>query len=142
MKPPVLLDTGPLVALLNSREASHKRCVDVLKALDDPLLTTWPVITEAAWLLRQNQKLVTQLLRSVGNGGFVNVAHIDSDDGQMMTEILEQYSDQGFQLADVSLMHLANKLDADTVFTLDVRDFSVFRKSSGDALKIVPSSDS
>lgn len=138
MRPAVLIDTGPLVALLNVRDAAHAKCQSVLKAMDEPLLTTWPVITEAAWLLRKDHSLVMQLLRSIDHGGFVQIAHLDETDTTGMATILNRYADQAFQLADVSLMHLANALDAHTVVTLDVRDFSIFKKDSGKSLRILP----
>jgi predicted nucleic acid-binding protein len=47
-----LADTGPLVAIVRTREKSHKKCAAALKAIHPPLLTCWPVLTEAAYLLR------------------------------------------------------------------------------------------
>ena len=44
----VLLDTGPLVALLADDDAEHQRCVEQSQLLPKPFLTTWPILTEAA----------------------------------------------------------------------------------------------
>ena len=48
----VLLDTGPLVALLDRSERSHQRCIDFLRTLEGRLVTTEPVLTEALYLLQ------------------------------------------------------------------------------------------
>jgi uncharacterized protein len=47
----VLADAGPLVAVVDESDGDHQRCVSVLKHLSDPMVTTWPVLTEALYLL-------------------------------------------------------------------------------------------
>ena len=49
-----------------------------------------------------------------------------------------QYADQSPQLADASLVYVAETLRIDAVFTLDQRDFSIYRTSDGRVLRIVP----
>ena len=66
------------------------------------------------------------------------MAWLDETDAKAMAAILARFGDQAFQLADVSLMHLANRESLDTVLTLDVRDFSIFRKHDGGMLNILP----
>jgi predicted nucleic acid-binding protein len=58
----VLIDTGPLVALLAQDDAEHHRCVEQSRALAKPFLTTWPILTEAAWLLRNQEFAIPKLL--------------------------------------------------------------------------------
>ena len=48
---PVLIDTGPLVAYFNKRDAYNAQCANVLNEIAPPLYTCWPVLTEAAYLL-------------------------------------------------------------------------------------------
>jgi toxin HigB-1 len=62
----ILVDTGPLVALLRPDDASHQACIVVAQSLAYPFFTSWPVITEAAWLLRKTPGGVSKLLEQIG----------------------------------------------------------------------------
>ena len=133
----VLVDTGPLVAILSRADEHHERCVNALQSIPGPLFSCWPVITEAAWLLRADQRSVLQLLRSIGEGFLVLLPLADSDvDG--IAGVLERYGDMQPQLADAALVHLAQREGIDTIFTLDRRDFSVYRSSRRRPFKILP----
>jgi predicted nucleic acid-binding protein len=65
MNSSILVDTGPLVAILSPKDDYHQICINTLKSLKSPLLTTWPVITETHWLTRQNSKIVTSLFKMI-----------------------------------------------------------------------------
>ncbi len=49
----ILCDAGPLIALIDTSDKNHSRCVAALPSLSSPLLTTWPCLTEAMYLLGQ-----------------------------------------------------------------------------------------
>jgi uncharacterized protein len=132
----VLVDTGPLVALRMEYEAAHAACLETLKRLPTPLLTCWPVLTEATYLLRAYPKQLLELLGSV-HGGLLEILPLDADDIPPINSILRQYADQGFQLADAALMHLANREAIEHIFTLDMRDFTVYRPPAGTKLSII-----
>jgi uncharacterized protein len=133
----VVVDTGPLVATVRKREKAHKRCVAALKTLRPPLLTCWPVLTEAAWLLRgepDGMKALGGLVRS----GSVKLVELDETALHWIIAFLERYASAGAQMADAALMYIAEREGIDAVFTLDVRDFSVYRTTDGRALTILP----
>lgn len=133
----VLVDTGPLVALRNERDSRHAVCVEALKELPKPLLTCWPVLTEAAYLLRHYPRRVRELLAST-DGEFLRVLALGHADTLAINSILEKYEDQSFQLADAALMHLAEREDVDAIFTLDRKDFQLYRVQGSVSLRLFP----
>jgi len=133
----VLADTGPVVAILSRRDQYHRTCVEALRDLPGPLFTCWPVITEAAWLLRHDPTAVQQLLHSLDTG-FLELLPLTTADAKPIASILKKYRDIRIQLADAALVHLATRDGLDTIFTLDQRDFSVYRLPKGRAFRITP----
>jgi predicted nucleic acid-binding protein len=134
---PAVADTGPLVAAVRKREEAHERCVAALKGFRSPLLTCWPVLTEAAWLLRGEpggMKAIGEIVRS----GVIEIVELDEAALHWIIAFLDRYASAGAQMADAALMYLAEREGIDTVFTLDRRDFSVYRTTDGRALRIVP----
>jgi len=133
----VLVDTGPLVAVLSRADQYHAACIQQLKSLRLPLLTSWPVLTEAAWLLRTNPSAVQRLLSST-QSGFIRVLELDESAAAWITTFMNRYQDLGAQLADASLVYLAERENIGTVFTLDRRDFSVYRYKGNQAFRLLP----
>jgi uncharacterized protein len=133
----VLVDTGPIVAILSESDEHHEACVEQLRLVTGPLLTCWPVITEAAWLLRTYPLAVGRLLASF-NGRPFELAPLKEADFSGIAAILGRYRSLGIQLADASLVHLANREGVEIIFTLDRRDFGVLRRSGGKKFHLIP----
>jgi len=133
----VLVDTGPLVAILSRADQHHERCVEALRHLPGPLFSCWPVITEATWLLRAHPRAVQQLLRSLV-GGFLELLPLTSLEAKGIADVMRKYESIHPQLADAALVYLANRDGIDTIFTLDRRDFSVFRSARKRPFRLLP----
>jgi uncharacterized protein len=133
----VLVDTGPLVAILSSTDQHHEICVETLRHLPGPLLSCWPVMTEAAWLLRAYPSAVQKLLRSA-DSGFLELLPMARTEAKAVAEVMKRYADIQPQLADATLVYLADREGIDTIFTLDRRDFSVYRSAGKRPFRIVP----
>jgi uncharacterized protein len=140
MKRRVLVDTGPLVAILSSVDEHHAACVKALHQLPGPLLSCWPVITEAVWLLRSHPRAVQQLLRSVSEkpGGFLELLPLAGSEANSIADVMQKYEDARPQLADAALVYLADREEIDTIFTLDRRYFAVYRSNRNRPFRIVP----
>ena len=88
----VLVDTGPLVAILSRADHHHEACVDTLRDLPAPLFSCWPVITEAVWLLRAYPSAVQQLLRSIGSG-FIELLSLQGSEAKSIADVMKKYAD-------------------------------------------------
>lgn len=135
----VLVDTGPLVALLRPADANYEICAAQARLLRYPLLTSWPVLTEAAWLLRDVPSGISRLLLEIKQG-LVQPLDLDSAAPEWLAIFLEKYRDLGAQLADASLCYLAERERIDRVFTLDRRDFTVYRIRQNQPFLLLPGS--
>ena len=137
MSSQVLVDSGPIVAILSESDEHHQACVGELRRIRGPLLTCWPVVTEAAWLLRAYPLAIARLLSSFHGAPF-ELVPLDEADLSGVAAILARYKGLGIQLADASLVHLANREGIETMFTLDRRDFGVLRLNRGRKLHLIP----
>ena len=137
MIPKVLVDAGPLVAIFSNRDQHHQICADALRTIRPPLLTSWSVITEAAWLLRRYPAGVQKLMLAIEQN-LISLLAMDRSAVPGMGAFLARYQKIGAQLADASLVYLAERENIRQVFTLDRRDFAVYRTPSNRKLELVP----
>jgi predicted nucleic acid-binding protein len=133
----VLVDTGPLVAILSSGDQHHDACIAALKEISQPLLSCWPVITEAAWLLRAFPGAVQRLLAGI-DGQFLQLLPLAGAEATAIASHMRKYEDINPQLADAALVYLARREGIATIFTLDQRDFFVYRGLRKRAFDIIP----
>lgn len=115
-------------------------CARAASTLRAPFLTTWPVLTEAAYLLRKDRDGPRRLLEMI-RGGLLRPHDLDDHVILWFDDFFARYADQEPQLADASLVWLAETESIETVFTLDRRDFTIYRTTGGQALRIVPETE-
>lgn len=133
----IIIDTGPLVVMLNRRDSQHAACRTQSLERARPFLTTWPVVAEAAWLLRHTDRGVSELIRLISDG-LLDCYSLRADAADWMDAFLRRYSDQAPQLADSSLMFVAERENLSTIFTLDRRDFLVYKLANNQPLELLP----
>ena len=133
-----LTDTGPLVAILDADDPKHSACVAAMRRLPSgPLLTTWPCFTEAMYLLGDVGGYRYQAplweLRTAKR----LVLHVLTDaDVDRMAALMAQYHDVPMDLADASLIAIAESQSYDRVFSIDT-DFYIYRLADGGALEVI-----
>jgi len=133
----VLVDAGPLVALLNENDIAHAACSAEIIAVRMPLLSSWAVLAEAAWLLRNIPGGCQRMMRLLSDGIVVCPA-LDSVAALWIESCEKRYADLMPQLADMTLLFLAEQENINTIFTLDRRDFTVYRDSRKQAFRLIP----
>lgn len=133
----VIVDTGPLVALFDESEPAHQVCLDTLQSMRAPLITTWPVLTESFYLLSDWQKGQAELWEFILSGG-LTIAEIPASYCGRLRDLMRKYRDKPMDLADATLVVLAEIHKARLVFTLDRRDFSVYRPKHLKHFDLIP----
>lgn len=128
MKHQVILDTGPLVALLNQADRHHPWARDEWARITPPLLTCEAVLAEACFLVRRfagGQSAVLELVRR----GVLDVSFHLADGTDPVFRLLNKYQGVPMSFADACIVRLAEQHPAGVVFTLD-SDFSIYRKNT------------
>lgn len=133
-----LVDAGVLVGYLDSRDPVHADAVAALESVPGKPWTTWPVVTEAAHLLWREYPAGRDALLSMIAGGSLRLARLDADDAPRLRQLMAKYADLPMDLADATLVRVAEREGIDTVLTFDRRDFKVYRAAGIGALNILP----
>jgi uncharacterized protein len=122
----VLVDAGPLVALIDAADGHHEACVRALEQIRDPLVTVWPAFTEAMYLLGGSWRAQRALWSRIESKA-LTLAALDAGDAPRMRELMEKYRDLPMDLADAALVRVAEREGLSRIFTVDRRHFTVYR---------------
>ena len=133
----ILVDTGPLVAVLDRSDRHHARCVEALREIRAPLLTVWPVLMEAGHLMSFSSEAQDELL-ALALDGTLRVEPLTDADLRRMRELVKKYRDLPMDLADAALVSVAERVHVRTIFTTDQRDFSVYRTKGRQRFTLLP----
>lgn len=133
----ILVDAGPLVALIHADDQEHERCKEVFESLKEPMGTVWPAMTEAVYLLGFSWQAQDALWEMVESDA-VRVLPLDHRDVPRMRELMRKYRDLPMDLADAALVRIAEREKSRRIFTVDRRDFEVYRPARLGRFSIVP----
>ena len=123
----VIVDTGPLVALLNPRDPYHDWARETAARIKPPLATCEAVITETAFLVRTASDGPAAVLELIARQ-FVEIAfHVDAE-LLALQRLVERYSSLPMSLADACLVRMSELDPKAAVLTLDSH-FRDYRRS-------------
>jgi len=126
----IITDSGFWVALVNPDDKHHQIAINILAIINEPLITTYPVMTEVCHLLlkRRGTQSMLAFMDSYQQNAF-SVFQIEQllVDKQRIVALMKQYADLPMDLADASLVLLAEHLGHGRILSTDQRDFHTYR---------------
>jgi uncharacterized protein len=128
MKNTVILDTGPLVSIIDRRDKDHLWTRSQWNGIQPPLLTCESVISEACFLLRSNFNSIAAIMELLRRGIVRIDFHLEKH-AEPVALLLKKYANLPISLADACLVRMAETIPGSAILTLD-GDFRIYRKSN------------
>jgi len=116
--PGILVDAGALIAFLDRSDNNHDACVEALASISDPLVTVWPAVTEAMYLLSGSPRGQEALFDMIEDDGVAPVGQDEADLGRMKT-LMHKYRDLPMDFADAALVRLAERERLTRILSFD-----------------------
>jgi len=124
--PGVLLDTGPLVALLSRKDTNHARARQLFAACLPPLRCCEAVVAEACFLMRKVDPAGPAEVVALGRRGVYEIAIAAEKQWASIEALLRKYSDRPISLADACLIRCAEIYREPRILTFD-SDFGIYK---------------
>lgn len=135
----VIVDTSALYAYFDSSARRHGDVHALVEAERSSLMITSGVLIELDHLLRRrvNAHTARRVIDELTNGAY-ELIECTRDDLRRALAIMDRFRDRGLSLTDATLLEIADRKGASTIFTLDRRDFDGLVRSDGTPLTILP----
>jgi uncharacterized protein len=135
----LVLDTGPIVAALNTIDPAHAACADLLTQSQEDLVVPVPVLVEVDYWLRKlgGPKVLQSFVSDIADGLYRLQPVID-EDLVRAAELEVVYADLRLGLVDAAVIAICERLREPKVATLDKRHFGVVRPRHVRALELLP----
>lgn len=137
MLPKGLIDTGAILALLDADDRWHIPCLEAFARLQLPLATTAAVLAELFHFLGDHPERVAAAWRTLRSGA-ITILPITEDDMPALDGLMQKYADRPMDLADATLVRLAERESLSTIFTIDHDEFKAYRIGAKGRFRIVP----
>lgn len=122
----VLIDAGPLAALLNPKDAHYSWALRMAQRLEPPLLTSEPVLAEAFHLLRRGGCEGDELFALVETG-LVGIGLRFESEWLYLRRLMLRNRKAPMSLADASLVRMSELHRNCRIFTLNA-NFRIYRR--------------
>jgi len=122
----VVVDTGPIVALLDADDQHHAWVKTQFERLRPPLITCEAVLTEASFLIARGGGEAASVIELVERG-VLNIAQLFNSEAASVARLMRRYKNVPMSVADACLVRLIELTSQSTLFTMD-SDFEIYRQ--------------
>ena len=126
MTRPFILDTGPLVALVNKREQHHEWAKSQVEGISGAMVTCESVLTEACYLLRHVHGATAAVMQLVEKL-LIEMPFRLAEHAAAISSLMAKYSNVPMSLADACLVRMSEMYDDRAILTFN-SDFKLYRK--------------
>jgi predicted nucleic acid-binding protein len=137
MSADALIDSGAIVAMLDKTDPWHRLCLDALRQIHLPLLTSEAVLTEVFHFVGEAQSKMEMAWKFVRSGVLV-LGKIEHEELPQIHALISRYWDRPMDFADATLVHLAKRESISAILTIDHADFSTYRIEGKRQFRILP----
>lgn len=124
----LIIDTGYFVALASRNDKHHEKAKRILKATEKlEWITTWPVIVETCYLLGKAAASESSRFLDLYLQDSFSVFDLKKDHVPRIQELMRKYADLPMDLADASLVILAEDVGHGKILSTDNRDFQTYK---------------
>ena len=135
----LVLDTGPILSLLDADDPAHTRCVALLDEIDEPLVVVAATLIEVDyWIRKRLQPEVWSIFVEDIFSGAYRLERLSAADLIRVAELESAYADLDLGLVDAAVIAICERLGETKVATLDQRHFRVVRPRHCDHLRLLP----
>jgi predicted nucleic acid-binding protein len=135
----LILDTGPLFASLDRRDALHEVCRRFIETANERLLIPAPVLPEVDYFIGQHLQPEVRLafLNDIRAGAF-DIEDLEPKDYDRIVELCSTYEDARIGFVDAAVLAIVERLNEPKVVTLDRRHFGMLRPRHVPSLTLLP----
>ena len=135
----LVLDTGPLYASLDRRDADHQACRRLIETAMEPLVVPAPVLVEVDYWVRKwlHAGVLVVLLDDIIEGAY-KIENLLPEDYRRIRELCDRYADADIGFVDAAVLAICERLNEPKLATLDHRHFGLLRPRHVDALRLLP----
>ncbi|GAB4293356.1 MAG: PIN domain-containing protein [Oscillatoriaceae cyanobacterium] len=124
----IIVDTGFWVALANKNDNYHEAAKKSFSKYNEPLITTWCVVTETCYFLQSRRGVAASITFITAiSEGLCQIFDIKPHHLPRLKELMQKYRDVPMDLADASLVVLAEEYKLGRILTLDIKDFGIYQ---------------